>query len=142
MDHGIQTHKEMMEHLQDVLNDNRLPKSVKLQCAKIYCKDRYEEVQRILLVIPNIKTKLEGCIYGYVYNNNLLMAQQKVDKFKKLTAEYLDTAMFDDAPIVTHKWNEETKTTEIFSNNSEAIRISAMYIKLKHQEFDLLMKFL
>jgi hypothetical protein len=141
MDIGIQVHNEMMKDFQGILNDNKLPKSVKLQCAKIYCKDRYEEVQRILLDFPNIKTKLEGCIYGYVYNNNLLMAQKKVDKFKQLTTEYLETAMFDDVPIEVKCWNNERKITENHSN-SEAIRISAMYIKLKHQEFDLLMKFL
>jgi len=141
MDQGITISKEMMKQLQNVLNDNRLPKSVKLQCAKFYCKDMYDTIQKILPFHSNIKTKLEGCIYGYVYNNNRLMAQKKVDKYKQLTTEYLDTAMFDDAPIEVQIWNNERGITENHSN-SEAIRLSAMYIKMKHQEFDLLMKFL
>jgi len=141
MENEIQVHKKMMKQLQGVLNDKRLPKSVKLQCAKIHCKDRYEEAQRLLLDVSNIKIKLEGCVYGYVYNNNKLMAQKKVDKYKQLTTEYLEFAMFDDEPIEFHMWNEETNTTKTFSN-SEAIRLSAMYIKIKHEEFDLLMEFL
>jgi len=141
MEHNFQAHNEMMKTLQCVLNNNKLPKSVKLQCAKLYCKDMYETIQRILLDVPNPKTKLEGCIYGYVYNNNKLMAQKKVDKYKQSTTEYLDTAMFDDVPVEVQYWNNERGITENHSN-SEAIRISAMYIKIKHQEFDLLMKFL